>query len=240
MTSPAPRVAWIGLGQMGRNMAGNIVRNGPKTFTPPFILHNRTTARAEELSAALPAGLTTVAKSVEDAATEADILFAIVSNDAACTSTVNSIIACPTGIKGKTFVCCSTISPETTTTLAAKVREAGGAFISMPVFGAVAMAEIAQLVCVPAGRKEDIDRIRPFLTGVIGRSVIDLSDRNLTDALKLKIIGNSFILNAATILADAHVLAEKCGLGDGAVFKRFRHAALPGCVAGIQRKDGER
>ena len=35
-----------------------------------------------------------------------------------------------------------------------------------PVFGEPTMAEDGLLTCVPAGKAEAVDRIRPFLTGV--------------------------------------------------------------------------
>jgi len=48
----SPRVAWIGLGNMGRGMVKNIVEKG--TYTSPLAIYNRTTARSEKLASTLP------------------------------------------------------------------------------------------------------------------------------------------------------------------------------------------
>ena len=47
-----PRLAWIGLGNMGRGMVKNLVEKGD--FTSPLAIYNRTTARSEKLAEALP------------------------------------------------------------------------------------------------------------------------------------------------------------------------------------------
>ena len=40
MASSSPRVAWIGLGNMGRGMVKNLVEKG--TYAAPVIIYNRT------------------------------------------------------------------------------------------------------------------------------------------------------------------------------------------------------
>ena len=47
----------------------------------------------------------------------------------------------------------------------------------------------------------------------MGRADIDLSDQPAGNATRLKVIGNTFILNMVSQLSEGLVLAEKSGLG---------------------------
>src|SRR4051812_45125661 len=88
-----PRVAWIGLGNMGRGMVKNIVEKG--SFTSPLAIYNRTTARSEKLVSALPSGKTKVVTSIEDAVADADIIFTCVGDDKAITETIDTALKAP-------------------------------------------------------------------------------------------------------------------------------------------------
>ncbi|KAM0718521.1 hypothetical protein Q7P37_005591 [Cladosporium fusiforme] len=206
----SPRLAWIGLGNMGRGMVKNIVEKG--AFTEPLAIYNRTTARSEQLASTLPSGKTKVVTSIEDAVSHADIIFTCVGDDKAITDTIATALKSPEA-KGKLFVDCSTIHPDTTDKLAETITSAGASFVACPVFGAPAMADNGQLVCVLAGPETETARVKPFCKGVMGRAVIDFSNQPHGTASRLKIIGNTFILNMVEALAQGHTLAEKSGLG---------------------------
>merc|ERR1712000_225295 len=151
----APQVAWIGLGNMGRGMCKNLVEKGQ--LDKPLIIFNRTEKRATDLSKSLPSGKSTVASSIEELVSESDIVFTCVGDDEAINSTID--VAVKAGVKGKLLVDCSTVHPETSEGLAKKVTEAGGEFVACPVFGAPAMADNGQLVCVLAGPKESVQKV---------------------------------------------------------------------------------
>lgn len=206
----APRVAWIGLGNMGRGMVKNIVEKG--SFTSPLAIYNRTTARSEKLASTLPSDKTKVVTSIEEAVNAADIIFTCVGDDKAITETIDTALKSPNA-KGKLFVDCSTVHPDTTDQLAKTVNNAGAEFVACPVFGAPAMADNGQLICVLAGPASQVSRAKPFCKGVMGRAEIDYSDQPHGTATRLKIIGNTFILNMVETLSQGHTLAEKSGLG---------------------------
>ena len=86
--------------------------------------------------------------------------------------------------------------------------------IPLIVFGAPAMADNGQLVCVLAGPKTAIQKVIPYCKGVMGRANIVYSDQPQGKATLLKIIGNTFIINMVETLAEGHTLAEKSGLGN--------------------------
>jgi 3-hydroxyisobutyrate dehydrogenase-like beta-hydroxyacid dehydrogenase len=205
-----PRLAWIGLGNMGRGMVKNIVEKG--SFTSPLAIYNRTTARSEKLASTLPSDRTKVVTSIEEAVADADIIFTCVGDDTAITDTIDTALKTP-NVKGKLFVDCSTIHPDTTDKLAKTINDAGAEFVACPVFGAPAMADNGQLVCVLAGPAAQVSKAKPFCKGVMGRAEIDFSDQPHGTASRLKIIGNTFILNMVETLSEGHTVAEKSGLG---------------------------
>ena len=95
------------------------------------------------------------------------------------------------------------------------------------VFGAPAMAEGGQLVCVYAGKASAVKKVLPYGKGVMGRANIDYSDQSPGKATLLKIIGNTFILNMIETLSEGHTLAEKSGLGNDCLHQ-FVETMFPG------------
>jgi len=205
----APQLAWIGLGNMGRGMCKNLVEKG--NLDKPLILFNRTKARSEDLASKLGSSKTKVVDTINDAVKPSDIVFMCLGDDAAVNAAVDKMLE--EDVKGKLIVDCSTVHPETTNALEKKITEKGGEFVGMPVFGAPAMADNGQLVCVTAGSKASCDKVVPYTTGVMGRTNIDYSGQPAGNATLMKVIGNTFILNMVSQLSEGHVLAEKSGLG---------------------------
>ncbi|KAJ4291873.1 hypothetical protein N0V90_009769 [Kalmusia sp. IMI 367209] len=206
----APQLAWIGLGNMGRGMCKNLVEKG--SLDKPLILYNRTKKRSEDLAASLGTDKTKVVDTINDAVKTADIIFMCLGDDAAVNSAVNVILE--EEVKGKLIVDASTVHPDTTNALEKRLTAKGASFVGMPVFGAPAMADSGNLICVLAGTGPSVDKVKPYTKGVMGRADIDYSNQPAGNATLLKIIGNTFILNMNEVLSEGHVLAEKSGLGN--------------------------
>ncbi|KAK9317941.1 NAD binding domain of 6-phosphogluconate dehydrogenase-domain-containing protein [Lipomyces starkeyi] len=203
------QVAFLGLGNMGQGMIHNLTTKG--NLGSPLIIWNRSTEKSEAFAAGKNIA---VAPSIEDAVSKSDIIFSCVSNDEAITSVYDIALKIPGGVKGKVFSECSTIHPDTTRQLEKVTKAAGAEFVASPVFGAPAAAAAGALIFVTAGSKAAIEKIQPYLIGVMGRQVIDLSDDpDVGKALTLKITGNTIILGMVEALSEGHVLAEKSGLG---------------------------
>ncbi|KAK4938540.1 hypothetical protein LTR10_021072 [Elasticomyces elasticus] len=203
----APQLAWLGLGNMGRGMCKNIAEKG--NLSKPLIVYNRTTKRAEELVAKI--GNSTVATTIKEAVSNADIIFYCVGDDFAVLSTVEEILK--TDVKGKLLVDCSTVHPDTTSKEASMIEEKGASFVACPVFGAPAMADAGQLICVIAGKVDAVEKVLPYTKGVMSRANLDFSGQEPRKATLLKVIGNTFIVNMVEALSEGHVVAEKTGLG---------------------------
>lgn len=207
-------------------MSKNIVEKA--NLDSPLLLYNRSRKRAVDFSNTLPEGKTEVVDSIESGVSRADVILSCIANDEAVQELFAAILT--TDVKGKLFIESSTIHPETTEAIAKDVVAAGAEFVAAPVFGAPAMADAGQLVGVLAGPKASIEKARPYFKGVTSRAEIDLTDQPYSKALTLKVLGNTFILNMVEQLAEAHVVAEKSGLGTDAIHQ-FVEAVFPGPYA---------
>ncbi|KAL8803708.1 MAG: hypothetical protein Q9182_003040 [Xanthomendoza sp. 2 TL-2023] len=193
-----------------------------------LIIFNRTPQRAADLQSILDPNKekTVIAPNVSEAVSAADMVFTCLGDDAAVKETVEAI-GRECNAKDKLFVDCSTIHPDTTNDIAETFTKLGAEFVACPVFGAPAMAESGQLICVLAGPKTSTEKVLPYCKGVMGKENIDFSDQPWGKATLLKIIGNTFILNMIETLAEGHTLAEKSGLGNDNLH-RFIETMFPG------------
>lgn len=204
-------------------MCKNLVEKGD--LSQPLIIFNRTQTRSEDLSSKLGAGKSKVAGTIAEAVSPADIIFTCLGDDKAMQETIDT--ALKQDVKGKLFVDCSTIHPDTTNALSKQIINKGAHFVACPVFGAPAMADNGQLVCVFAGPAEDVKKVLQFGQGVMGRANVDFSGQEPGRATLMKIIGNTFILNMVETLAEGHTLAETTGLGSEDMHK-FIETMFPG------------
>src|SRR5436305_2804612 len=148
-----------------QGMCKNLVEKG--NLDKPLIIYNRTQERATNLNIRLPPGKSIVASTIEEAVSKSDIIFTCIADDAAINETIDT--ALKVNITNKLFVDCSTVHPNTTEALANKITANNGEFVACPVFGAPAMADAGQLICVLAGPKELVEKVKPYCKGVMGR-----------------------------------------------------------------------
>lgn len=231
----APIVMWIGTGNIGRGACKSLISHG--SLSAPLILYNRTTQKCYDLAAELPPGSTVVSSSLKESISQADIIFSCLSNDAVVQSTYQTIISETTadnvnGLRGKLFIGMETVHPDTANKIADLLTSHGAEFIACPVLGPPPAAAAGQLITLPSGPADSISRAMPYLTGgddfpsqhggrgVLCRATIAFPDQACGTGLKMKIIANTFTLNAACQLAEAFTLAEKSGVNP-ALVKEF-------------------
>lgn len=208
-------------------MVKNLATKGG--LSEPVLIYNRTQKRSEDLANSLGPAAVEITASVEDGVARADVIFTCLADDDAVRGALTSAVA-NGAAAGKVFVDCSTIHPQTTESIAELVTSKGSQFVAAPVFGAPAMAETGQLVCVLAGPRAAVDVVRPYFKGVMGRAEIDLADQPYSKATTLKVLGNTFIFNMVEQLAEGLVVAEKAGLGTDPM-RQFVEAVFPGPYA---------
>lgn len=107
-------------------MCKNLVEKG--NLDKPLILFNRTQKRATELNAKLPSGKSTVASDLAEAVSKAEIIFTCLGDDAAIKDTIAT--ALEGDVKGKLFVDCSTVHPDTTNMLAKSIQAQGAEMVA--------------------------------------------------------------------------------------------------------------
>ncbi|KAL2267626.1 hypothetical protein VTJ83DRAFT_4903 [Remersonia thermophila] len=223
----APKLFWIGLGNMGRGMCKNVINKADVQH--PVLVYNRTKQKAVEYSTQFEEGRVEVVDSVAAGVAKADVIFTILAKDDVVEAIVDDLLG-STDVKGKLFVECSTIHPDTTARVSKKLVDAGAEFVAAPVFGAPAMGELGQLVGVLAGPEASVQKARPFFQGVMAKAEINMSGLPYEKALQLKVIGNTFILNMVEQISEGLVLSEKAGLGTQYV-RDFIHLIFQGPFA---------
>jgi 3-hydroxyisobutyrate dehydrogenase-like beta-hydroxyacid dehydrogenase len=204
-------VGFIGLGKMGIAMARNLAKAG----------HN---VRAWNRSAVDGAGLSLVKTARE--AFQADVVFTMLSDDAALRAVVLDGGLLKDARKGIVHVGCSTISVAFAEELAERHEEAGIGYISAPVFGRPDVAEAAQLNVVVGGAESAIDKVAPLLAAIGKKTWV--MGRAPAQANAAKIAGNMMIGMAIGAMSEATLLAEGNGVAPKAFFELVLEA-LFGC-----------
>lgn len=208
-------VGFIGLGNMGRHMARNLLNEGHAVT-----VYNRTRARADELA--------TQGATVADGIAEAcapGILITVVSDDAA----VEDIVYRDGGAlaalaKGAIHVSMSTISRDMSERLAADHAEAGQIYVAAPVFGRVDFAEAGRLLIGAAGPADAIARCQK-LFDAMGRRTVNLGETaSAANVVKLSV--NVLVALAIQGMAETFTLIRKSG-GDAKAFGEVVGEVLP-------------
>lgn len=212
-------------------MCQNIAEKGPQSA--PILVYNRTVSKASSFASSLAEGKAIATSSLSEAVRDASVIFICVGDDPAVEQIVAGILdSKDANLSSKVIVDCSTVHPDTSRKTQAVIAErAGASFVACPVFGAPNMAVAGQLVVIPAGPAEAIDRIRPFLDGVTARATLPIpGNEDVGRASLLKVLGNTFILNMVEALAEGVTAAEKAGLGAD-VYEQWVATMFPGPFA---------
>lgn len=146
------RVAFLGMGRMGRAMARHVLAAGHE-----LTVWNRTPGRAGALTAAGAAEAASVAAAVGDA--QAVVL--MLSAPEADRDVLGQVV--PAAPAGTLVVDASTIGPATARELAALATSHGLRYVEAPVVGSVAPAEQGTLGVLAGGSEEDYAAALPLL-----------------------------------------------------------------------------
>lgn len=182
--------------------------------------YNRTRSKAEWLINKGMAWSDTPRQVAENS----DYVFAMVTNTAA----VNAITEGPDGMlagisSGKIFIDMSTISPDASRTLAARVREKGADMVDSPVSGSVITLQQGKLSVMVGGRKETFEQVKPLLND-IGPKVTHVGDNGL--ALSMKIATNLSLAVQMLAFSEGVLLAEKSGIKREVAVDVLTHSAI--------------
>ncbi|GAA5866312.1 hypothetical protein JCM1840_004081 [Sporobolomyces johnsonii] len=212
------RFGFIGLGNMGASIAHNLANWLHENSLPAISLYNRTASKLPPASASIKH-----AESPRKMARTCDVVITSLANDEAAKAVYagakdkNAILGEEGEEKATIFVDTSTLYPTTSVDLERDAREIPGTFyLSAPVFGPPPLAKDAKLVIVLAGDLFAKRKVQDFLVPSIGRKIIDVGS-NVERATSFKLVGNSCVLGAIEVLAEAMTLADKSGVGSDLV-----------------------
>jgi 3-hydroxyisobutyrate dehydrogenase-like beta-hydroxyacid dehydrogenase len=205
------KIGFIGLGNMGLNMAKNLIVAGYH-----LQVHNRSIDKADELDASA----ITKCKSPAEAAANVPVVITMLSNDDAVKETTIG----PNGIlqtlpKGGIHISMSTLSPDISRQLTEEHTKAGSTYLTSPVFGRPEAAAAKKLWICVSGSKEAKEAVKPILE-CMGQGVVDFGN-DTGNANIVKIIGNFMIFASVEMMAEAFRLAEDHGLNRAAVAEFF-------------------
>ncbi|MBS1083624.1 NAD(P)-dependent oxidoreductase [Gluconobacter kondonii] len=189
------KIAFIGLGAMGRAMATNLVRNG----------HD---VSAWTRSGRTLAGVTTL--EIPDKAFEGDVVLTILSDDTAVRSVIVDPDLLSRAKSGVIHVMMSTISVAFSRELTALHNQAGVAFVASPVLGRPDVATDGALQILTGGDPTHLARLVPVFE-VLSKRIWPMGDKPW-GAHAAKIACNMMITMAIEAMAEAVVLTEANGV----------------------------
>ena len=209
------KLGFVGLGVMGGQMVARLLEKG-HTVTG----YNRTRSKAEWL---IEKGMKW-ADTPRAVCEAADVTLTMVTNNAA----LGAITEGPDGLlaaigKGKILVDMSTVSPEMSRAVAAKVREKGADMIDAPVSGSVVTLQQGKLAVMVGGRRETFDKVKPLLED-LGPKVTHVGDNGL--ALSMKIATNLSLAVQMLAFCEGVLLAEKSGIARETAVDVLTHSAI--------------
>ena len=191
------RVAFLGLGIMGRSMAANLVKAGHEVA-----VWNRTPGKDVEgaRTATTPA----------DASRDAEVVWMCVSD----TKAVESVLFCPDGVEssltsGAIIADSSTISPSATLRFAERMRARGVDYVDAPMTGSKIAAEAGSLIFMVGADDIALARLQPLFQAM-GKQVFHMGETGKGQATKL--VMNLQIALIYEGFAEALTLAAKLGV----------------------------
>ena len=210
------KVAFLGLGRMGRPMAANLVRKDHEV-----VVWNRTGSTADVFvsehggkAAATPAA----------AVQEADVVVSMLADDSALLETYLGEGAVLAALPDHALaIDMSTISPTTVSTLHQALSERGLMLVDAPVSGSVAAATAATLTIMAGGEDEAVERARPLLSD-LGSPVIAIGPSGAGSSMKLAVNAVLHSLNGA--VSESLVLAERAGIDRSLAYRVFLESAI--------------
>ena len=209
------RLGFIGLGVMGGNMVGRLLEKGYAVTG-----YNRTRSKAQEL---ISRGMR-FADSPKAVAEASDITFTMVTNAPALSAVTDGPDGLLAGISAGMFhIDMTTVSPDVSRALAARVREKGADMIDAPVSGSVITLQQGKLSVMVGGRKDSFEKLKPFLLD-IGPKVTHVGDNGV--ALSMKIAVNLQLAVQMMAFCEGVLLAEKSGIPREVAVDVMVHSAI--------------
>jgi 2-hydroxy-3-oxopropionate reductase len=222
------KLGFIGLGIMGKPMAGHLAAAGHEVFL---------TSRSgvpEELKQAVK-GKGKPCASAKEVAQSADVIFLMLPD----TPDVEKVLFGPNGVaeglsKGKTVVDMSSIAPLATKEYAQRINQLGCEYLDAPVSGGEVGAKGASLTIMVGGPEAAFNRVKPFFE-LMGKNITLVGGNG--DGQTCKVANQIIVALTIEAVGEALLFASKAGADPAKV----RQALMGGFAASrILEVHGER
>ena len=195
------RVGFIGLGIMGQGMSRNLLDAGFE-----LTVWNRTPQRCEPL---VERGATAV-RTPAALAAQVDVVISCVSD----TPDVEQVLLGDDGVihgakQGSLVIDCSTISPQATRDIAARLSERGVAMLDAPVSGGSEGAANGTLSIMVGGPADQVERAWALLEAM-GSTITHVGDHG--DGQVVKLVNQILVVHNMLGVSEALLLAAAEGL----------------------------
>ena len=193
------KIGFIGLGAMGDGMAANLLATGYAVQ-----VYNRS---QDKLAPSVAKGAI-ACKTAKEAATDADVVVTMLSNDAVLEEVTLGESGVLAGMKkGAVHLSASTVSPDISRRLASVHAEHGTSYVTSPVFGRPEMAAAKKLWICTSGDAKALEIARPVQDAMSQGVFVFGDDPGAANIVKL--CGNFMIASCMEVLGEVATLAEK-------------------------------
>lgn len=206
-------LGFIGLGIMGKPMAGHLVKAGHRVY-----VYDINSAPVQELVAKGAMGC----RNSKEVAEKSEIIIIMVPD----TPDVEQVLFGPAGVteglkKGSIVVDMSSISPIATKEFARKLADLGVEMLDAPVSGGQVGAENATLSIMVGGKVEIFERVKPIFE-LLGKNIVHIGGHG--DGQTCKVANQIVVALTIEAVSEALVFAAKAGADP----KKVRQALLGG------------
>src|ERR1700689_1811063 len=206
------KIGFIGLGIMGRPMAGHLLEGGHQ-----LLVHTRRAPPKELIDKG--AGACPNGKEVGE---KAEVIIAMVPD----TPDVEAVLFGAGGVaeglsKGKIVVDMSSISPISTKEFAKKVNDLGCEYLDAPVSGGEVGAKAARLTIMIGGPESQFERVKPIFA-LMGKNITLVGGNG--DGQTTKVANQIIVALNIQAVAEALLFASKAGANPA----RVRQALMGG------------
>ena len=219
------KVGFIGLGTMGRPMAGRLLDGGHQ-----LLVHSRKPAPSELVEKGARD-----CRSAKEAASTSEVIILMVPD----TPDVESVLFGPDGVgkgltSGKTVIDMSSISPIATKEFARKINHLGCDYLDAPVSGGEIGAKQGTLTIMVGGAEAVFERVKPLFE-LMGKNITHVGGNG--DGQTAKVANQIIVALTIEAVAEALLFASKAGADP----TRVRKALMGGFASSrILEVHGER
>ena len=216
-------VAFLGLGSMGASIVRRLLAAGY-----PVVGWNRSSDKAAPL---VELGME-LAATPKDAVARAEIAFTILTDAKALEDVVGGPQGVLEGLRpGGALFDMSTISPQSSRAIAARVKERGGRMCDAPISASVATLEEGNASVMVGGERDAFERAKPVLLA-IGPKVTYVGGNG--QALYLKLAINLALVVQIVSFCEGVAMAEKAGVPREVAVDGFLKSVVASPVIGYR------